>query len=271
MSAWSRLGLLLAVVMAVTAACGAGGGDDDDGGGGGGGGSDLDVFDPAVTKVAIEIDFETGQDPYTGPVAGFGDTFDLLAENLDRLFSGKKALALPRAVAEMEDVGAIADEELTSEDLLALADAHRAQHDEPGTKTYYVLFVSGHFADKSGVQPSVLGVSIGHTGVLAMFKDVIRSTSVAALPNLVRFVEQSTLVHELGHGIGLVANGVATTSAHVDTAHGAHCTNDRCVMYYLNEGASDAAMFARQVITTGNKLLFDAACLADVDARTAAP
>ena len=42
-------------------------------------------------------------------------------------------------------------------------------------------------------------------------------------------------------------------------------------MYYLNEGAADAAMFARQVITTGNKILFDAACLADVDARTAAP
>jgi hypothetical protein len=260
----------MAAMAATAAACGGGGGGgdgDDDGGGDSG----VDVFDPAVTRVAIEIDFETGQAPFTGPITGFGDTFDLLAENLQRLFSGQKTLALPRTTAEMEDVGAIADEELTSADLLALAGAHRAQRDEAGTKTYYVLFVSGHFADEGGVQPSVLGVSIGHTGVVAMFKDVIRSTSVAALPNLVRFVEQSTLVHELGHGIGLVANGVAMTSAHVDTAHGAHCTNDRCVMYYLNEGAADAAMFARQVITTGNKILFDAACLADVDARTAAP
>jgi hypothetical protein len=69
-------------------------------------------------------------------------------------------------------------------------------------------------------------------------------------------------------GIGLVDTGVPPITAHVDTAHGAHCTNDRCVMYYLNEGASDAAMFARQVITTGSRILFDDACLGDVDALT---
>jgi hypothetical protein len=246
--------------LAVAAACG----------NGGGGGDDLDVFDPAVSKVVVEIDFETGQAPFTGPIPGFGDTFDLTVENIGRLFGGKKQLTVPRAAAEMEDVGAIADEELTSEDVLALASTHRARHDDATTKTYYILFVSGHFADGSGVQPNVLGVSLGDTGVVAMFKDVIRSTDVAVLPNLVRFVEQSTLVHELGHAIGLVDNGVAATSPHVDTAHGAHCTDDRCVMYYLNEGAADAAMFARQVITTGNKILFDSKCLADVDARTAA-
>lgn len=253
----SWLGPALLLLAASAAACG-GGGDDGE-----------DVFDAAVTKVVIEIDFETGQAPFTGPITGFGDTFDLTIENVDRLFSGKKALTVPRVMSEMEDVGAIADEELTSSELLALADAHRGRHDEPDTKTYYLLFVSGHFADASGVQPSVLGLSIGHTGVIAMFKDVIRSTSSPLLPNLVRFVEQSTLVHELGHAIGLVDNGVPTVAAHVDTPHGAHCTNDRCVMYYLNEGASDAAMFARQVITTGNKILFDDQCLADVDARTA--
>lgn len=253
------------VLVVVAAACGGylpgGGGDDGDGGGDAGG-----VFDPAVTRVVVEIDFETGQEPFTGPVAGFGDTFDLTVENVDRLFSGTKMLTIPRVTSEMEDVGAIADEELTTGDLLALAGTHRDRRDEPGTKTYYVLFVSGHFADGSGARPSVLGVSLGNTGVIAMFKDVIRSTSVVTLPNLARFVEQTTLIHELAHAIGLVDNGVPPTSAHVDTPHGAHCTNDSCVMYYLNEGASDAAMFARQVITTGDRILFDAACLADVDA-----
>jgi hypothetical protein len=254
----------LVLVLLGAAACGA------DGGGGGGGEDDGGaVFTPEVTRVTVEIDFETGQAPYTGPLIGFGDTFDLTIENVDRLFSGKKTLTVPRALSEMEDVGAIADEELTTADLLALADRHRSGRDGGDTKTYYVLFVSGHFADADGVQPSVLGVNLGDTGVVAMFKDVIRSTTSGALPNLVRIVEQMTLVHELAHAIGLVDTGVPATSAHVDTAHGAHCTNDRCVMYYLNEGASDAAMFARQVITTGDKILFDAACLADADAATA--
>jgi hypothetical protein len=248
--------------MNAAAACGGSNGGD-----GGDDGGDVDpVFDPTVTRVVIEIDFETGQAPFTGPNLGFGDTFDLTVDNVDRLFSSKKALTIPRTTAEMEDVGAIADEELTSADLIALAGTHRGRRDEPGTKTYYVLFVSGHFADASGVQPNVLGVSLGDTGVIAMFKDVIRSTSSATLPALVRIVEQSTLVHELAHAIGLVDTGVPATSEHVDTPHGAHCTNDRCVMYYLNEGATDAAMFARQVITTGDKILFDAACLADADA-----
>jgi hypothetical protein len=254
------LWLVLPAAVMTAAACG--GGDGDDGG-------DVDpVFNPEVTRVVIEIDFENAQAPFTGPVAGFGDTFDLTAENVDRLFSNRKALTIPRTVAEMEDVGVIPDEELTSSDLRALADMHRGQRDDAATKTYYVLFVSGNFADEDGVQPSVLGVSLGNTGVIAMFKDVIRSTSSPLLPNLARFVEQTTLVHELAHAIGLVDTGVPATTAHVDTPHGAHCTNDACVMYYLNEGASDAAMFARQVITTGDRILFDDACLADVDALT---
>jgi hypothetical protein len=85
----------------------------------------------------------------------------------------------------------------------------------------------------------------------------------------VRFVEQSTMIHELAHAIGLVDNGVPLAAAHRDPDHGAHCDDDRCVMYYLNEGASDAAAFVQQRVLTGNTILFDDSCLADVDALTA--
>ncbi len=224
------------------------------------------VFDPDVTQVIIEIDYETGQEPFTGPVLGMGDTFDLSQANLERLLSTRKTLTLPRVVADMEDVGNIPDEELTVPDVLALADAHRAQHDRAGVKTFYVIFVSGHFATAAGVQNGVLGVSIGNTGVLVMFKDVIRSTGVVALPNVVRFVEQAVMIHELGHGFGLVDNGVPMTSLHKDTENGAHCDNDQCVMYFTNDGAADAARFVQQKVTSGNTILFDAHCLADVDA-----
>lgn len=257
-----RITAPLMLVVAV-AGCGSSGGDDSLGKRG--------VFDPAVTEVRIEIDYESGQPPYTGPVLGFGDTFALSAANIDRIFAGDKAVTLPTTLASMQDVGTIDDEELTASDLLALAEQHRGERDGAAVRTYYVLFVSGHFADAAGVQTSVLAVSIGDTGVVAMFKDVIASTGVPAFPNLERFVEQSTLIHELGHAFGLVATGVATTSAHHDAAHGAHCTNDRCVMYWLNEGASAMATFARQYVVSGNAILFDDACLADVDALTGGP
>lgn len=117
----------------------------------------------------------------------------------------------------------------------------------------------------------MLGVSFGRTGVIVMFKDVIESTGLVAVPNLERFVEQATMIHELGHAIGLVDNGVALTTAHKDEEHGAHCTNEDCVMFWLNEGASDAAQFARDRVSGGDVVLFGDECLADVDALTGGP
>jgi hypothetical protein len=269
-----RSWLLLLVIAACNNASGGGGGDDDDdmppGDGGGMPTGNGQVFDSSITDVVIEIDFEAGQQPFTGPTIGMGDTFDLSQANIERLFAGKKQIVLPRTLDAMQDIGNIADEELTVSDILDIAAAHRDQQDSGATRTYYVVFVSGHFDDGTGPQQGVLGVSIGTTGVIAMFKDVIRSTNVVGT-NVVRFVEQSTLIHELAHSFGLVDNGVPMVQQHRDTEHGKHCDNDRCVMFFLNEGASDAAAFVQQQVLTGNSILFDANCLADVDAQTGGP
>jgi hypothetical protein len=39
-------------------------------------------------------------------------------------------------------------------------------------------------------------------------------------------------------------------------------------MYWLNEGASDASSFALSRLVTGSSIIFDNACLADVDAQS---
>jgi predicted Zn-dependent protease len=227
------------------------------------------VFDPAITNVTVEIDYEAGHEPFTGNIVGFGDTFDITTTNIGRLFAGKKMVAIPRTTAGMQSIGAVADEQLTVSDLLALATTHRMGKDSASEKTYYVLFVSGYFTDANGPNNAVLGVSIGNTGVIAMFKDVVRSSS--GISNIQRYVEQSTLVHELGHAIGLVNNGVALASPHHDADHGAHCTNESCVMYWQNEGASAMAAWATQFVLTSNTILFKPECLGDVDALTGGP
>ena len=262
------------LVLALVAGCRnspGGGGDDEPGIDSGEPTGNGQVFEPVVTRVSVEIDFESGEAPFTGPILGFGDTFDLTLANVDRLFAGKKTLTIPTTIGEMEDIGVIADEELTVEDLLALAQQHRDQTDAAGTKTYYVLFVGGFFTDATGPRQGVLGISLGTTGVIVLFKDVIQSTNIPALPNVVRFVEQSTLIHEIAHAVGLVNNGVPLASSHQDQEHGAHCNNDDCVMYFANEGASDAAAFVQRQVLTGDSILFDDACLGDADALTGGP
>jgi hypothetical protein len=272
----------LALAALVLAGCHtvAGGRSDDDGsvpdardsgsdGGSGSGSNAIDVFATSTTKVVVEIDYETGQQPYTGNMGGFGDTFEPTINNVDRLFAGKKTVTIPTTIADMQNVGAVNDEEITVADIAALAEQHRDQHDSADTKTYWMIFLSGHFADASGVQAQVLGVSVGDT--VAMFKDVIEATGSTLSPNTARYVEQSTLVHELSHSIGLVDNGVPMVAPHEDAAHGPHCNNPDCVMYWLNEGASDATDFALRRLLTGDTLLFDAACLVDVDALTGGP
>jgi hypothetical protein len=270
--------LLLVVLTACESFAGGGGGGGDDdprtdargsGSGSGSGSGGTDVFAATTTKVTVEIDYETGEAPYTGNALGFGDTWAPTLTNIERLFASKKTLTIPTTLAEMEDIGAISDEELTVADLTAIASTHRAAEDTADTKTYYVVFVSGHFTDGNGPNNAVLGVSFGDT--IAMFKDVIRSTADITNPNAVRYVEQSTMIHELAHSIGLVDNGVSMVAGHKDDAHGAHCTDPDCVMYWLNEGASEARAFALRRLLDGSTILFDAACLADVDALTGGP
>jgi hypothetical protein len=264
---------VLALVLLAACHTSPGAGGDDDmtmtdakGSGSGSGSGNAGVFDASVTRVVLEIDYEVGQQPYTGNIIGFGDTFAPTMANIDRLFAHKKMLTIPQTLPEMEAIGNIPDEELTVADLAAIANVHRQQKDASGVKTYYMVFVSGHYADGNGVNPNVLGVSFGDT--IGMFKDVIRTTASITSPNAERYVEQSTLIHELAHSIGLVDNGVPMAIAHKDSAHGAHCNNDQCVMYWLNEGASDATTFAVNRLLTGNTIIFDAACLADVDAQS---
>lgn len=266
-------GWLLLFAAACNSVAGGGGGDDDpttDGGGGGSnGGGATAVFAPTTANVIVEIDYETGNEPYTGNVLTFGDTWEPTLNNIGRIFAGKKTLTIPTTLPEMTDIGPIADNELTVPDIAALANQHRDARDSADTKTYWVVFVGGYFTDGNGPNPGVLGVSIGDT--IVMFKDVIRSTGNLANPNTARFVEQSTMIHELAHSIGLVDNGVPMTADHKDEAHGAHCTNPDCVQYWLNEGAADARDFALRRLLTNDTILFDAACLADVDALTGGP
>ena len=227
------------------------------------------LFGGTIDHVDVEVDYAEGAEPFTGGAGPTDDLWGLTRANLGRLFQSAGATVnVPSTLAEMENIGTLDQEDFSTGAILDLADDHRDELSEGSRATFYVLFLDGYFSDESGRREDVLGLSLGSTGVIALFKPVIESTGGGAIPTVMRFVEQTTLVHELGHAVGLVDNGLPMVTDHLDAEHGAHCVHDDCVMFWANEGASDMREFVRQYVTSGDVILFGDDCLADVDAAS---
>lgn len=228
------------------------------------------LFGPEVTRVTFEIDYEEGAEPYTTfGVLRPGNPFLLSEANIKAMFDAagtSPEIVLPKQLDQMsqlpEDFAPQAN--YSARELVDLSELYR---DTPATATersFHILFLDGYFRDEDGERRNVLGVSIGDTGVIAMFKPVIDNNSLS-----VQFIEQTTLIHEFGHAAGLVNNGVDIVIDHHDEDHGAHCNNDDCVMYYLNEGSSGLADFVRQYVTEDNPVVFGEQCIKDIEAEGA--
>jgi hypothetical protein len=226
-----------------------------------------ELYGASIKRVVIEVDYAAGFAPYTGNIVLFGDTWGLFKSNAERLFLGAdKALEVPTELTQMEELSSVTGTEWGGQAILDVATQHRDQLSGGDTATYYFVWLPGYYHDGEKLRTDVLGVSLGWTGVIAMFKDVIETTGVAPGDNVERYVEQATLVHEFGHAIGLVNNGLGLTAAHHDEPHGAHCTNQDCIMYYAIEGTSGAIEFVSKSVKGQDSLLFAGDCLADVDA-----
>lgn len=226
-----------------------------------------ELFSPSIKQVVVEVDYAKGAAPYTGNLVLFGDTWGVFQANAARVFQGAgKTLDIPTELAAMEELSDVAGAEFTVQAILDIAAAHRDTPSSGDRASFYFVWLPGYYNDGMEVRKDVLGVSIGTTGIIAMFKPVIQSTGLGPGTNVEKYVEQATLVHEFGHAIGLVENGLPATTAHHDAPHGAHCSNTECVMYYAIEGTSGAVEFAQKYVSSQGSILFADDCLADIDA-----
>lgn len=265
--------LALVFTGILTAACSGSDGSGDEPTGGSGAGSPGDqpspaaLFGPGVSSVVVEIDYATGAEPYTGSAAAFGDVWDISQEQMNRLFEPSGTTwELPHTLEDMEELDDVPRGDFGFSDIQPIVAAHRDVPPLLGDRaSIYVLWVDGYFRDEDGRNESVLGVSFGDTGVIAMFKPVIAGTSAGPLVGVEKFVEQATLVHELGHAVGLVNNGLPLTSAHHDAVNGAHCTNEDCIMNWTIESTSGAIDYVTQSLTTPEALLWGRECLDDAE------
>jgi hypothetical protein len=225
------------------------------------------LFTSLVTEVVLEIDYQTGSAPYSGSTIGFGPVWDIFLNQAAVAFSeAPKNLVVPTESAGWEKLTDITEgPDFTVLEILAIASRHRAESSSDTRRTYYILWLNGYFDDGSGRQNGILGVWIGGTEVIAMFKPVISSASLVT-PEL---VEQTTLVHEFGHAIGLVNTGLPMATEHMDAEHGGHCTNPDCVMFWLVD-SPDVVAFIRDHLTDSSTVLFGDECIQDMHGATTA-
>lgn len=239
-------------------------------------------FSNAVNQFVVEVDYEVGPTPTPPAAATAGATpyvgttqsgisyWSILEDNLKKATSQKTpvpTVIVPKALSEMRAIPFQNKQTWTPTEIYHLAESIRTQRSTPNQGAFFILFLAGYLDDENNPgtpNTNVIGVSLSGTTIIAIFKPVVRSSgNPAGLVPI--YVEQSTMVHEIGHSLGLVNNGLPMATSHQDSSHGAHCTNPNCVMYWENEGIANLKSFLQQVMQPGGSTtLFGTECLDDL-------
>jgi len=119
-----------------------------------------------------------------------------------------------------------------------------------------ILYTNGTYTDNN-----VIGIAYKNTSVV-IFGETIYDNSGGIGQASRTKLEATVLEHELGHLMGLVDLGSSMQTGHKDSAHGNHCNNSNCLMYYASE-TRDILGF----LITGNIPPFDTNCRADLQAN----
>lgn len=208
------------------------------------------------TRLVLEVDYVDGFGPMEEAEQGMIDKVRPLVDKPDGV----------EAVHDQTIVSRGEDHAWSVEELDRLADETDTLSVGDNTTKMHVLFVDGHFEEDSD-DGKVLGLAWGNKNI-AIFKKTIRDNCEGLLTGdrLCRFAEQAIYTHEVGHVLGLVNNGVPIQSNHHDVEHGAHCNNDKCVMYWAYEGTQVFDVLRDRLGGDGGALEFDAACKEDLAA-----
>ncbi|MEO7924383.1 MAG: M12 family metallo-peptidase [Chitinophagaceae bacterium] len=120
----------------------------------------------------------------------------------------------------------------------------------------YILYTNGSYTDDN-----VLGIAYKNTSSVLFGKKINDNSGGFGQASRTKLVA-TVAEHEIGHLLGLVDLGSGMQTAHKDAAHGNHCNNSSCLMYYASE-TSDILGF----LITGNIPGLDGNCRADLTAN----
>lgn len=224
----------------------------------------LEHFYTNSSVLKVEVAYEPNAQPYVSGGFGSSVNFDFTQNNLTALFAQRTRaiqVLIDKQLNQMTAIPAQNKASFTNEDIRNISDEYQVEQSSESQTVIFLVFLDGYYNLNGQSQTSVLGVSAG-SHAIAIFKPVLEAISGGLGANPKYQVEQATIVHEVAHALGLVNAGVDMQVAHQDEAHGKHCTNTDCVMYWTNEGPSGASgLFGSASV---NELVFGQECIDDI-------
>ena len=234
-----------------------------------------EYFSPTsvVTELTFQVEFEDGAKPYVGQSTSRGlskvrsfPCWQIFSKNMEDLFKIRIQKGFQLNMPSDQSIqtkisfadSSKRDQPRAASEILDLGRQLKNPDTSTG-RTIIILFLNGFYQG----DPNILGVSFGATSIIAIFKQVIEGGGFDEKQQ----VEQAVLVHEAGHALGLVNNGLPMQSSHEDTVHDpakrAHCSVDQCVMFWSVNTVSNTPDRIKKNFMPTAEVLFGQECLND--------
>ena len=196
------------------------------------------------TSIKIEIQYMPGFQPDGASV-----------NNLTSLLSTlvNKSAGITVVLAQIPSTGSNV---LSLNDIATIEKNNRTVYTSGSQLGVYFLYTDGTYT-----QSNVLGLAYRNTS-LCIFGKTIHDNSGGIGQASRTKLESTVIEHEFGHILGLVNLGSPMQTNHIDAAHGNHCNNSNCLMYYASETTDILG-----ILITGNIPALDANCRADLTAN----
>ena len=145
---------------------------------------------------------------------------------------------------------------LSLNDIATIEKNNRTVYTSGSQLGVYFLYTDGNYSEAN-----VLGLAFRNTSMSLLGKTIHDNSGGIGQASRTKVVS-TVLEHEFAHILGLVNIGSAMQTNHQDGAHGHHCNNTSCLMYYTSETTDILG-----ILITGNIPVLDANCKADLTAN----
>lgn len=171
------------------------------------------------SELVFEVDYVSGERPSNTAMS-------LLEQR------AKEHLRKPDGVTvNLDDEISESRDQWTTQQIRDLESRHRDRTKSGSTAIMYIVYLDGRFAGGSGT----VGLAY-QASSFAIFHEKIKDASSGVLSASPQDVEKAVVVHEMGHNLGLVNNGIPMACEdHEDPDHRKHSTNRDSVMYWAVE------------------------------------